>query len=211
MSNNKDQIILQTAAQHFAANGFSGARMDDIAEDAKVNKATIYYRIGDKEVLYERVYADIIDSVLIAINPHCETITDPQSALRSYIKTIAQLCSENPNMPRIVLREVASQGQHLPESTLKKMHEVRLCLSKILDAGINQQVFQSVNPFMIHMLIIGFLNFYSAGTPIREKISTFDDNNKDFIILGVPQVAEELAEFIINSISKPSDEKESEY
>ena len=196
----KDQAILDTAAKHFAINGFGSARMDEIAEEAKVNKATIYYRIGDKAALYERVYASILDEIIDKISIICADVNEPATALKSYIQTIASLCETNPYMSQIVLREVASQGQHISESALKKMHEIRTLLSQILNAGMNLGHFRSINPFMIHMLIIGFINFYSAGKPIRERISDFDDKSKEIAILPVAQAAEEIADLILNSI-----------
>ena len=51
--------ILDAAAQAFAAAGFEGARIDDIAHRAGVNKAMIYYHIGDKKALYTRVLHDV--------------------------------------------------------------------------------------------------------------------------------------------------------
>ena len=49
----KDTQILNAAAKHFAINGFGGARVDEIAAEAGVNKATLYYRIGDKAAIYD--------------------------------------------------------------------------------------------------------------------------------------------------------------
>ena len=47
--------ILAVATQEFAANGLSGARMDEIAEKTRSSKRMIYYYFGDKEGLYRRV------------------------------------------------------------------------------------------------------------------------------------------------------------
>ena len=94
----KNQHILATAARHFATQGFGSARMDEIAADANVNKATIYYRIGDKEALYEEVYGDILDKLLQKLAQNCHDLEDPILALRTFIRTIATVCVENPDM-----------------------------------------------------------------------------------------------------------------
>jgi len=47
--------ILEAATNEFADKGYAGARMDEIARQAKINKAMIYYHIGDKEALYATV------------------------------------------------------------------------------------------------------------------------------------------------------------
>ena len=60
------QRIFDAARKTFADKGFAGARMDEIARMARVNKATIYYHIGDKRTLYERILNDHIQG-------HCRT------------------------------------------------------------------------------------------------------------------------------------------
>jgi TetR/AcrR family transcriptional regulator len=54
------KLILKAAASVFSESGFSGARVDEIAKRAGVNKATIYYHIGDKEKLYAEVISNVI-------------------------------------------------------------------------------------------------------------------------------------------------------
>ena len=54
--------ILDRAAEVFSQKGFDGARMDEIARRASVNKASIYYHIGDKDTLYAQVLHDHFSS-----------------------------------------------------------------------------------------------------------------------------------------------------
>src|SRR3954463_15689953 len=55
--------LLTAARREFAAQGLAGARVDEIAERAGVNKQLVYHYFGDKDALYlavlEWVYADI--------------------------------------------------------------------------------------------------------------------------------------------------------
>ena len=55
--------LLTAARQEFARHGFAGARVDEIADRAGVNKQLVYHYFGDKDALYlavlEWVYEDI--------------------------------------------------------------------------------------------------------------------------------------------------------
>ena len=55
--------ILEVATAEFAANGYAGSRVDEIAARTRTTKRMIYYYFGSKEGLYlavlERVYAQI--------------------------------------------------------------------------------------------------------------------------------------------------------
>ena len=61
-STNSKQRILDAAEQIFAEAGFDGARVDDIASKAGVNKALIYYYFESKDAildeLFEKLMAD---------------------------------------------------------------------------------------------------------------------------------------------------------
>ncbi len=46
--------ILDAASEAFAESGYAGARVDDIAKRAGINKATIYYNVGNKKELYTK-------------------------------------------------------------------------------------------------------------------------------------------------------------
>ena len=79
----KDTVerILETAARVFAESGFAGARMDAIADRAGVNKATIYYHIGDKKTLYARVLHEHFASAGDRFDRVLESASDPEEKL----------------------------------------------------------------------------------------------------------------------------------
>jgi hypothetical protein len=52
---------LKAAEQEFSAKGFDGARVDQIAAAAQVNKALIYYYFGSKQKILDALYQDLVD------------------------------------------------------------------------------------------------------------------------------------------------------
>ena len=59
--------ILAAARDAFSENGFNGTTVDGIARRAGVNKATLYYQIGDKETLYAKVIGSVIEETVDSI------------------------------------------------------------------------------------------------------------------------------------------------
>ena len=49
------KLLLSAAEEHFAARGYFGARIDEIAASAELNKRMIYEYFGNKEDLYKEV------------------------------------------------------------------------------------------------------------------------------------------------------------
>jgi TetR/AcrR family transcriptional regulator len=56
--------ILEAAEKLFAEKGFDGARVDDIAENAGVNKALIYYYFRSKREILEELFNTLIEELL---------------------------------------------------------------------------------------------------------------------------------------------------
>ena len=73
------QAILKAAIAEFSREGVAGARTDQIARAAKVNKALLYYYFGDKESLHGAV----LDHAFGSIYPRLAAILDSALPLQS--------------------------------------------------------------------------------------------------------------------------------
>jgi AcrR family transcriptional regulator len=59
--------ILEAAVEEFAAEGFTGARVDSIAEKAGVNKRMLYHYFGNKQDLFVAIIHDRLERKGVAI------------------------------------------------------------------------------------------------------------------------------------------------
>ena len=107
--------ILEAAREVFAEVGFAGSRVDEIARRAQVNKATIYYHIGDKEALYARVLHDVFSGAAKRISESIQRDKDPEAKLRTYIRRMAETVGKHHHVPPIIMRELASGARNIPD------------------------------------------------------------------------------------------------
>jgi len=164
-------FILEIAAKHFAEKGFSGARVDEIAADAGVNKATMYYRIGNKQALYEHIFVAPLEATLEGVRHAVSQQSEPTRQLRAYIKTLAEhMAGRYRYFPAVMMREVVSGAERIPERGMLAMCEVQKILREVIAAGIETKQFRTVNPFLVHMLIMGSLSIYTTGEPMRKRM-----------------------------------------
>lgn len=147
--------ILAAAVHAFADKGFAGATMDQIARKAGVNKATIYYHIGDKQALYAAVLHDVFGRIAQSILEDVGEAATPMEKLKAYFSTIERTIFEHPDIPRIMLREVASRGEHLPSVVISDFIQIFLKLSEILQEGERQGLFVKTSPFIVHFMTVG--------------------------------------------------------
>jgi AcrR family transcriptional regulator len=160
--------ILTAARAVFAENGYSGAHVDEIAERAGVNKATLYYQIGDKDTLYANVIHQVIGNAAQGIAHAVAKVDHPEEKLKVYINCIAANVDKNPELPSIMMREIAADGAHLPRVVVEDIVAVLTILVGILDEGRKKRIFVEVVPFFIHMMIVGTILFYKKALPIKD-------------------------------------------
>ena len=161
--------ILTAARAVFAENGYNGAHVDEIAERAGVNKATLYYQIGDKDTLFANVIHQVIGNAAQGIAHAVAKVDHPEEKLKVYINCIAANVDKNPELPSIMMREIAADGAHLPRVVVEDIVAVLTILVGILDEGRKKRIFVEVVPFLIHMMIVGTILFYKKALPIKDR------------------------------------------
>lgn len=193
--------ILDTAADLFSEVGFAGTRVDEIAKQAGVNKATIYYHIGDKKALYAEVLHDIFGDTAERISQNIRKDQRPEKKLKIYIRTVIHTMEHHPHIPSIMLREIASRGANLPEVVIKDLVRMFGILSDILEDGVQKGVFIKASPLIVHFMVVGPAIFckkieaMGAKHAILKEVQMLD---KSFL----ENVPEEIEGLILKAIGK---------
>ncbi|WP_435999715.1 TetR/AcrR family transcriptional regulator [Rhizobium sp. LjRoot30] len=148
--------ILQVATEEFVDAGFSGARVDTIAEKTKTSKRMLYYYFGSKEGLYlavlERAYAKIrsLESRLDLQN------LEPEEAMRSLITSTFDHDDANPDFVQLVSIENIHRAEHLKNSdVLRRTNSGAIdIIAAILARGEESGAFRrKVDPVDLHQMI----------------------------------------------------------
>ena len=194
--------ILTAARAVFAENGYSGAHVDEIAARAGVNKATLYYQIGDKDTLYANVIHQVLGNTAHNIAGAVAKVDNPEKKLKAYIKYIADAVDKNPEWPPIMMREIAADGAHLPRVVIEDIVAVLTILIGILDEGTKKRIFMEVPPFLIHMMIVGTILFYKKAQPIKERQSWLPAGIKALDKKLEGSLGEEVAKLVLKAIKR---------
>ncbi len=194
--------ILRAAASVFSESGFSGARVDEIAKRAGVNKAMIYYHIGDKEKLYAEVISNVIGNTAEMIAGKIKDIRNPEEKLRVCIRTFARNIDDNPQVAPVMMREVAAGGKHLPEVVARDIFRIVSMLSGVLKEGVEKGIFIETVPFVIYLMVVGAMITYKTSAPIRARYSWLPASVRrlDDRISG--NIAAEIEELILRAVTK---------
>jgi len=198
------QRILAAARDVFSAHGFSGSTVDGIAQAAGVNKATLYYQIGDKETLYAEVIRSIIEGVADRIAKDLRQAETPVDKLRVYLRNMALAADRNPWMPRIMLWELASGGGNMPDVALQAFARILVLLSEILAEGARKGVFIKTSPVVFHLMVMGCFALYKTSVPIRARVTTLVGKKALEGDNVAGKIASEVERIIFGGVLKPS-------
>lgn len=167
--------ILEAAATIFAEFGFAGARVEAIARAAGINKAMLYYRVGDKARLYELVVLRQFERVAQAVEtaagesePVMERGADaspPAALLGRILSSMADLFSADPRLPRIMAWELASGGANLPGS-------VMALWGRILGAVAPVAARAGFDPGPAYFSMVGSMILFSLTAPLRQRAAS---------------------------------------
>lgn len=164
------QKILHCAGALFAEKGYDGTIMDALAAHCGVNKASIYYHFQDKQHLYEVVLTDTFAQVVDKVINQVSQATTLTEKLDAFIAGYALAAHENPKMPALLMRELASGGRSMPTTARQQMQRLLKTLALIVQEGVTQNHYRNADVLMLQFMIIGSLSFHITSAPMREAI-----------------------------------------
>ena len=170
MRGDSREALFAAAARAFAARGFDGAGVDEIAGAARVNKAMLYYHFQSKRGVYTAVLADMFGAVADGVKDIPASGAPPRAQLEAFVDAIARAAAERPHFPSIWLRELADEGRHLDPSLVPVVGSILETLTRILLQGRAAGVFRPVHPLLVQFGIIGPLLVFLASAPARDRI-----------------------------------------
>ena len=161
--------ILDAAGQLFAEQGFGGATVDEIARRAGVNKAMLYYHIGDKAELFAAVVSAHVGRIRTLVAAAIAESDEPRKRLGAIPRAFARAVREHPYLPQLMLREITAGGPNMPDAAIRQIAEVMLMTKQVLDDGASRGVFRPVNPFAAHLMLVGAMMFMANALRLRDR------------------------------------------
>jgi TetR/AcrR family transcriptional regulator len=165
--------LLTAARREFADSGLAGARVDDIADRAGVNKQLVYHYFGDKDALYLAV----LEWVYEEIRSHERELNleglPPERAIRKLIESSFNHLAAHPDFIVLLNDENRGGARHVRGSRrLEAMHSPLVSMvSKILKEGVRTGAFRrGINPLHLYISIAGLSYFFFSNTPTLSAI-----------------------------------------
>lgn len=195
-----EEKIFEAATDVFIDKGMDGARMQDIAMHAGINKALLHYYYRTKDQLFNAVFEMLAGRILKKFAPVFDENLTLEEKIRFFFKEHIKFLQENPKLPGFILNEINRnparvkkllkniQFENLWEK-LYEQHKAEFGKYNITQKSMPQIMVSvaamSVFPFAARGIIEGILEKNGTG------FNDFIEERKEF-----------AADFVIKAISK---------
>jgi AcrR family transcriptional regulator len=158
--------ILAAATKEFTAKGLGGARVDEIARRARVNKRMIYHYFGDKEGLYLAALEAAYSGIRTAERGLNLAGKDPVEGMRELVLFTWRYFIDHPEFLSLLGTENLHRAAYLKKSRkIRDLHSPLIgMIADLLERGAKRGVFRrGVDPVDLYISIAGLGWFYMSN------------------------------------------------
>ncbi len=177
-----EQRIFDAAHELFVRKGLDGAKMQEIADRAGINKALLHYYYRSKEKLYEMVAKAVISRAVPVVQQLIESDEPLEQKITRFIDFYIELVSRNPFVPLFVINELNKHPDRFFEAILPAhMPKPEVFFAQV-EAEIAKGTIRPMKPQHVLVNIVSMCIFPFVAKPMLR------------IVLGLN--AEEMAAFL---------------
>ena len=151
------ELIVQSAKQLFATEGYHATSMSKIANACNKNKATLYHYYKSKEILYNEILAIYLHDLQANIGRRTLPLPDAMEQIKAYIAVLIEQDSE---ILGIINRQILDGYDYLSQENLSSLQKIQKSFDAIFKLGISSGEFQMMSPKTIYHIIFGACSHY---------------------------------------------------
>jgi TetR/AcrR family transcriptional regulator len=167
---NTEAIILEAAKHIFMEKGLYGARMQDIANQAGINKALLHYYFRNKERLFDEVFGGALERYFQNMDIISDETLPIIERVLTYSNRFVHFLAEYPQMSIFLIKEISSNQAlfHLKVNGIKK--DKKYSLLTLLNEGIRNGELPSLDPVVFLMNLHSMCAYPFVAAPIFHVI-----------------------------------------
>ena len=178
LSTETEAKIILSAERLFYQKGKAGTSMQDIADDAGINRTLLNYYFRSKDQLFEAVFRKALGSFVPALVELLNSEIPFEDYVPKMIHTIIDNMITNPQIPVFVLQELSSNPDRMPQLIEEMGIDPRLIMKKMKAKAQGRE--QTIDFYQMIINLISLCIFPFAARPVFTGV-LFNGNNDAFI------------------------------
>lgn len=177
-----EQNILNAAISIFQKKGMAGARMQEIADEAGINKAMLHYYFRNKQQLFEAVFMKAFGQLAPQMNLIFASEEKLFDKIRKFVSGYIDFILKNPYLPSFIIQELnqnpefvkkfmSHQGKPDPKPFLKQIED-----------EINAGNIKKINPKQLLLNLLSLSIFPFVGEVMLKVVMEVSDKEYQLLI-----------------------------
>lgn len=189
--------ILNAAENVFQKKGMDGARMQEIADEAGINKAMLHYYYRSKQLLFEAVFSNAFSLLAPQLNKVLNDDSSIEDKVKNFTNNYISFISKHPYLPNFIIQELNRNPKFFEKiqqnAAFPTLEKFKTQVTEEVEKGI----LKPIDGEQLFINIISLNIFPFVASPLIKGLLKIDDK-------GFKQLMErrktDVSEFIINSI-----------
>jgi AcrR family transcriptional regulator len=180
--------LLEIASRLFATHGYAGTSLRDIAEEARITKAALYYHFPNKEALYQQILVENLDSLFRRVSAAVESGKTATEKVRNFMLTSADVYSEDRQGWMAGSNAFwSSMGSEIRRAAISRRDKYEKLLRACITEGVAAGEFRKVDPAIAGRLLLSAMNQLTRWHSPKGTLSPRDviEQYLDIVLLGL--------------------------
>jgi TetR/AcrR family transcriptional regulator len=197
---NKDKTteekILAAAREVFHKRGFEGARMQEIADTAGINKALVHYYFRNKENLFADVFSEAVSKMIGTISSILMGPGTMEQKLERFYDYHISFLQENSYLPWFILNGLYERPDQIRQLMTRNSFHPDKMLERIV-SHLKEEGIEVEDPIQLFANILSLSIFPVVARPLLSRFFNLSDADMERFY---DQRKKELPGFIMNGI-----------
>ena len=180
----------------FAAKGYDGARLQQIADAAGLSKPALFHHFASKDVLYEAVLDSMVNELAAYVYASSSQEGSYVDRLRELASNLADYFGAHPEAAKLLLREFVNDGPYTSGRGKQLVQNTLQMAIAFIRSGASKGFFDADQPERLVLAATGDILFYYGAHQLSGNILGSDALSADNLALQRVEVANHFCRLV---------------
>lgn len=191
-----EEKIMDAAKEVFIEKGMAGARMQEIADKAGINKSLLHYYFRSKEKLFSFIFSKIATRISGMLEGIMKEGVPIETKVKEFTGNYIDMLMKNPFLPNFIINEMSRDPKALADKFTSANIEPRRFFEPLKNQ-LEKEGY-SIHPHDFVINLLSLVIFPVVGRPIIEQ-KIFDGNSKAYKAY-LKSRKESVVEFVMHAL-----------
>ena len=194
-----EEKIFNAARIVFQKKGFAGTRMQEIADEAGINKAMLHYCFKNKQLLFEAVFLNAFSQLAPQVNDIFNSQETVFDKIKKFTYSYISFVMQHPYLPAFIIQEMNNNPEFVMTFLKHENRPNPATLLSQIEKEIADGIIKPIQPKQLLLDIFSMTVFpFAAQMLVKGMIQISDEEFNQMMEERKTSIAQQ----IINSIKK---------